>query len=233
MNMHVAELWRYPVKSLYGEPLEEAVLTGDGVAGDRLVHVRRGQKVLTGRTRHGLLTLKAATGADGEPLIEGLPWDGPEAAGLIRAAAGPEAELARYGGSERFDILPLLVATDGAIEHFGYGGRRLRPNLVIGGVEGLAERSWPGKAIRIGGVLIGVESLRGRCIVTTIDPHTGAQNLDVLRSIQRRYQGTLALNCWVAEPGVIRRGDPVELVDTDLPYPQRGGWIMGMPYLVP
>jgi uncharacterized protein YcbX len=231
--MHIAELWRYPVKSLYGEPLEEAVLTEDGVAGDRLVHVRWRDKVLTGRTRHGLLTLKAVTGPDGKPLIEGLPWDGPEAAALIRAAVGHDAELARYEGSERFDILPLLVATDGAIEDFGHGGRRLRPNLVIGGVEGLAERSWPGKALRIGDALIGVESLRGRCIVTTIDPCTGAQNLDVLRGIQRRYEGKLALNCWVAQPGLIRRGDPVEVVDAALPYPPRGGWIMGMPYLVP
>jgi uncharacterized protein len=231
--MHVSELWRYPVKSLYGEPLEDAVLTEDGVFGDRLVHVRWRHNVLTGRTRHGLLMLKAGTGADGKPLIEGLPWDGPEAAELVRAAVGHDAELARYTGRERFDILPLLVATDGAIKHFGYSGRRLRPNLVIAGVEGLAERSWPGKAIRIGEALIGVESLRGRCIVTTIDPITGAQNLDVLRSIQRRYEGKLALNCWVAQGGVIRRGDPVEIVDMDLPYPQRGGWIMGMPYLVP
>jgi hypothetical protein len=29
------------------------------------------------------------------------------------------------------DVLPLLVATDGAIKAFGYDGRRLRPNLVI------------------------------------------------------------------------------------------------------
>jgi hypothetical protein len=104
---------------------------------------------------------------------------------------------------------------------------------VIGGVEGLAERSWPGRALRIGDALIGVESLRGRCIVTTIDPHTGEQNLDVLRGIHRRYQGKLALNCWVAQGGLVRRGDPVEVVDVELPYPPRGGWIMGRPYLVP
>jgi hypothetical protein len=231
--MHVAELWRYPVKSLYGETLRETVLTEDGVPGDRLVHVRWRGNVLTGRTRHGLLGLRAVTGSDGEPLIDGRPWDSPEAAALVGAAVGHEAELARYEGGERFDILPLLVATDGALADFGHSGRRLRPNLVIGGVEGLAERSWPGRALRIGDALIGVESLRGRCIVTTIDPHTGEQNLDVLRGIHRRYQGKLALNCWVAQGGLVRRGDPVEVVDVELPYPPRGGWIMGRPYLVP
>lgn len=47
--MHVASLHRYPVKSLRGEDLDEAVLTADGVAGDRIVHVRNGDGPLTGR----------------------------------------------------------------------------------------------------------------------------------------------------------------------------------------
>src|SRR6476646_3344555 len=33
--MQVAELWRYPVKSLQGERLESAELTPEGIAGDR------------------------------------------------------------------------------------------------------------------------------------------------------------------------------------------------------
>jgi len=77
-----------------------------------------------------------------------------------------------------------------------------------------------------------VESLRARCIVTTIDPDTGAQDLDVLRRIHRVFGTTIALNCWVARPGIIGVGDPVELVALDLPRPQRGGWILGAPYLV-
>ena len=38
--MYVAELWRYPVKSLKGERLDAVEVRADGVAGDRLVHVR-------------------------------------------------------------------------------------------------------------------------------------------------------------------------------------------------
>src|SRR2546428_51963 len=33
--MRVAELWRYPVKSLAGERLERAELTGNGIVGER------------------------------------------------------------------------------------------------------------------------------------------------------------------------------------------------------
>ena len=231
--MHVAELWRYPVKSLRGEQLERADLTSDGVAGDRRVHVREHGHVLTGRTRHGLLTVPATTAPGGAVLVDGHPWDSRSAARLIQAVAGPAAELAEHVGPERFDVLPLLVATDGGIAALGHDGRRLRPNLVIGGVDGLSEREWEGKALRVGDVVIGVESLRARCIVTTIDPDTGAQDLDVLRKIHREFGTLIALNCWVSHPGTARIGDPVELVELDLPRPARGGWILGAPYLVP
>lgn len=68
--------------------------------------------------------------------------------------AGPGAELIHDETADRFDVLPLLVATDGAIAAFGRDGRRLRPNLVIGGVKGLDERQWPGRKLRIGEVMI-------------------------------------------------------------------------------
>ena len=72
----------------------------------------------------------------------------------MREAAGQDAELVAYDGLERFDVLPLLVATDGAVTAFGRDVRRLRPNIVIGGVEGLAERGWAGAGLRIGDVVI-------------------------------------------------------------------------------
>jgi uncharacterized protein YcbX len=230
--MHVAELWRYPVKSLRGEQLTEAALSRDGVHGDRLVHIRQRGTVVTGRTRHQLLRLAATTGPDGRPLIGGLPWDSVGAADLVVQAAGSGAEPVAYPGPERFDVLPLLVATDGGVQALGYDGRRLRPNIVVGGVPGLTERGWPGRTLRIGDTVIGIKSLRPRCIVTTIDPDTGAQNLDVLRRIHRQFGGAVALDCWVAHGGTIRLGDSVEVVDEPLEQPRAGGWIVGAPYLV-
>ena len=230
--MYVKELWRFPVKSLRGEQLSKAKLTDDGVAGDRLVHVRQNGDVVTARTRHRLLGLSATTGPDGNALIEGLPWQHPDVRRALVAAAGPGAEAVAYQGPERFDVLPLLVATDGAIEAFGYSGRRLRPNIVIGDVSGLAERTWPGKVLRIGDALIGLYSLRARCVMTTIDPDTGEQDLNVLRRIHRQFDSRLALNCWVAQPGTIAVGDPVEVLDATLPSPRPGGWIVGAPYSV-
>src|SRR5262245_55985714 len=175
--MQIAELWRYPVKSMAGEPLEEAWLGLDGIPGDRRIVVLDGEgEILSARTRPLLLRHRASI-VDDQVLVDGLPWDNPEVAQLVREAAGPDATLVEAASPRRFDILPLLVATDGAISAFGRGGRRLRPNVVIGGVEGLAEREWEWSAFAAGEAVIAMATLRQRCIVTTYDPETGEQDV--------------------------------------------------------
>jgi uncharacterized protein YcbX len=212
MSLFVEQLWRYPVKSLAGEPLETAEISYDGVAGDRLVHVRGPEGVRTSRRQYRLLGLRGTLAADGMPLIDGLQWSSPEALSLVREAAGDDAQLVAYDGIERFDVLPLLVATDGAVAEFGRDVRRLRPNIVIGGVEGLAERDWPGATLRIGKVVIDLDSLRARCPMTTVDPDTLERDPGVLKDIGRRFGGRLALNADVLAAGTIHVGDAVELI---------------------
>jgi uncharacterized protein YcbX len=211
--MHIAELWRYPVKSLAGERLESVEMRSDGLVGDRLVQVYDGRgRVVTARTRPGLLGHRSILGPDGEPRVDGWPWSSPEAAALIARAAGPATRLDRFVGAERFDVLPLLVATDGAIAALGIDGRRLRPNVVVGGVEGLAEREWPGRRLRIGEAIVAVAQLRDRCVMTTYDPDTQAQDPGVLRRIVREFGGSMALDCTVVTGGPVRVGDPVVLL---------------------
>ena len=194
--MHVAALWRYPVKSLAGERLDHAHLNLDGVVGDRIVHVRGAHGPLTGRTRHDLVAIPSSTSPDGVPLVAGQPWNTAAADAVIRRHAGPDARLAAYDGPERFDVLNLLVATDGAVEAFGHDVRRLRPNLLLGGVPADAERTWPGSALAIGDALIGVHSMRQRCVVTSIDPDTAQRDPDDLPphpALLRRRTGTQLL----------------------------------------
>ena len=212
MTLHVAGLWRYPVKTLAGEPLDTAQLTTSGIPGDRIVHVRGPEGVRTSRRQHRLLGLRGSLGPDGQPLVDGHPWQSAEALALVRTAAGDDAWLEAYAGPERFDILPLLVATDGAVAAFGRDVRRLRPNILIGGVPGMEETDWPGGELHIGEAVIGLDSLRGRCPMTTVDPDTLERDPEVLRDIGRRFGGRLALNAEVLRPGTIRVGDAVTLV---------------------
>lgn len=211
--MKVVEIWRYPVKTMAGEKLQRIGIGPLGIEGDRVVHVEDRQgRVITSRSHPRFLGLKGTLGSDSEPLVDGRPWHSPEVAAKVVDIGGPGAKLVRYDGVERFDVLPLLVATDGAIAAFGHDHRRLRPNLVIGGVEGLAERAWPGGCLRIGKVLIGVQDLRQRCIMTAYDPDTQIRDRDITQEIYRRFEGKLALNCFVIEGGEISVGDEVQLV---------------------
>ncbi len=212
MSFFVEQLWRYPVKTLAGERLESAELTADGIPGDRIVHVRGPEGVRTSRRQHRLLGLHGSLDPADRPLVDGHPWDSPEALALVRAAAGDDAELAAFDGLARFDILPLLVATDGAVTEFGRDVRRLRPNIVIGGVEGLAEREWERAELHIGDAVIWLDSLRARCPMTTVDPDTLERDPEVLKDIGRRFRGRIALNAVVIRPGIVRVGDAVELV---------------------
>lgn len=213
MTMRVGELWRYPVKSLAGERLELVDLSTDGLPGDRAVQVydAKGQ-VVTARTALRLLGLKASLDPTGEPLVNGYPWTAPEVAPLIEAAAGVGSRLARRDALDRFDVLPLLVATDGVVVALGMDRRRFRPNLYITGVEGRAEREWAGRRLRAGGAIIGLHSLRGRCVMTTYDPETSQQDPSLPRRIVKDLGGRLGLNAYVEKGGRVAVGDPIELL---------------------
>ena len=213
-DMHLSEIWRYPVKSMAGERLDRATMGPLGLHGDRVVQVydARG-RLVTARTFPRLLGLHATLASDGEPLVDGRPWSSPDVQARVEQIVGAGARLVRNEHEARFDILPLLVATDGAIDAFGRDGRRLRPNLIVGGVDGLSERDWEGRALRIGTALIALADLRGRCVMTTYDPDTLAQDPRVLKDIVRRFDGRLALNASVEQGGTLRVGDPVELVE--------------------
>jgi hypothetical protein len=111
--------------------------------GDRIVHIEdRGGRVATARTRAQLLGHQGSLDPAGEPRVDDRVWTEASVLADVERIVGPHARLVRGETAARFDILPLLVATDGAISAFGYDGRRLRPNLVIGGVPG-AELFFP------------------------------------------------------------------------------------------
>ena len=219
MGLYVAALWRYPVKTLAGELLTAANVGVNGISGDRGIRVVGPEGVRTSRRHYRLLGLQGTLSPQGHPLIDGHPWESPEALALVKRAAGQDAWLEAASAQERFDILPLLVATDGAVAAFGRDVRRLRPNIVIGGVDGLGEREWPRAELHIGPstspraeTVVRLDSLRSRCPMTTVDPDTLERDPEVLRDIGRRFGGRLALNADVVRAGAIAIGDGVRLV---------------------
>ncbi len=73
--MHVAELWRYPVKSMAGETLREGEIRVGGLTGDRIVHAENGRgRVLTARTHPptgGYVRTSSSAASTGSPSVAG------------------------------------------------------------------------------------------------------------------------------------------------------------------
>ena len=212
--MHVSEIWRYPVKSMRGERVENIDVLQTGLRQDRQIVVVSSTtgRVVTARTNPGLLGLQARVEEHGGITVSGLPWDSLEVRSLASEAAHIPVNLVdRSTHADRFDVLPLLVATDGAIQELGIDGRRLRPNIIVGGVPGKAEREWGGHSLRLGPVLIEAEQLRMRCVMTTYDPDTLKQDRSVLFRIVQEMDGTVALDCSVRRAGHLHENDPVTI----------------------
>lgn len=85
LTLRIAQLWRYPVKSLLGERLPMLRVVGDGVDGDRMwgIQDRSDGRILTARREPRLLFASSRVTADGELPVITLP-DGRELTGFGR-----------------------------------------------------------------------------------------------------------------------------------------------------
>jgi uncharacterized protein YcbX len=111
--MEVVGLWRYPVKSLQGEPIDAARVEEDGVLGDRRwgIHDQRTGRILTARRRPELLGASAFYDGD-EPVIR-LP-DGRTVVGPGRRTDGQLSEWLESPVS----LTVSVVSVPGRAEYF-------------------------------------------------------------------------------------------------------------------
>jgi MOSC domain-containing protein len=130
----------------------------------------------------------------------------------------------RPGGTRRGN--PTSIISDGSLRelarHAGVesvDGRRFRMLIDLEGAEPHEEDTWIGHRIAIGDAVLQVTKPDARCAITTQDPETGTRDLDTLRTLIA-YRGLregkhadFGILADVAQPGRIRVGDPVTLVD--------------------
>jgi len=99
---------------------------------------------------------------------------------------------------------------------------RFRPNLVVRGAPAFDEDTWG--RIRIGAASFRVVKDCDRCVLTTLDPITGAKQMEPIATLarHRKWDG----KTWFAvnlipddKDGVLRVGDPVEVLERRTP-----GW---------
>jgi hypothetical protein len=232
--VQVAELWRYPVKSLLGERLDAVAVSADGLEGDRqfAIYDLESGLGLTARRVPELLFASACLRVDGTAEIT-LP-DGSRAEdddGLsewlgrpvtLRSAATEAAR--RYENVVDFEHEPTSgwESFEGAAGAFhdsagarvslvstattgSWDPRRFRSNILL---EGDGEDALVGSRIALGEATLDVGMRIKRCVMTTRAQAGGVErDLDVLRTIARERDARLAVGALVVEQGTIRVGD--------------------------
>jgi len=226
----VVALWRYPVKSMAGEALEDAEVSWHGVAGDR-----RWAFVRDGVVDSGFpwLTIRQCPAMwhchphfidpsrpDRSRTLVAMP-DGRELDVTDPSLAESLAPGSRLIRQDRgvFDTFPLSLITTQTIDALGnrvgrvLDTRRFRPNLVVEACDNIPfpEDAWVGSVLRIGGLRLRIDKRDGRCVVITVDPESLEREASILRHVMDERQGCLGIYGTTVEPGRISVGDEVVL----------------------
>jgi uncharacterized protein len=231
--VRVAELWRYPVKSLQGERLGEAAIDALGIAGDRRwalfdrdtglgLTARRVPELLFGSARlrddGGVeVVLPDGTVTTDERVISGwlgrdveLRTAGEEAPTYESPVDEDEPDPAEWlqweGAPGPFHDSPrirLSLVSTGTLG--SWDRRRFRANVVL---DGEGEDGLRGQEAELGGVRLRIGIPIERCVMTTRPQPGGiARDTSVLKTIHRERDGLLAVRAAVLRPGTVRTGD--------------------------
>lgn len=228
----VAELHRWPVKSLAGEPVEALRVDGRGAAGDRthaLEHVfKDARRRLTAREAPRMLAWRATYGgAEIDPADPPAPiltapdgaehaWDDPELPAALAADLGREVTLRRDVAGQQDLPDSLLLTTTATLaaleEELGQAVdlRRFRTNLQLElDAEAFAEEDWQGRRVTVGEAELELLHPCLRCVIPTRHPDNQVKWAELLRHLVRRHGGAFGINARPLRAATIRVGDPV------------------------
>jgi uncharacterized protein YcbX len=138
----------------------------------------------------------------------------------LRTNGNPELTLLR-SDKAMTDCRPLsifavqTVATLSKETGVAVDKRRFRANIYVDltSSEGFAEDHFVGRSLRIGSkVTVAVLQRDARCMMITLDPDTAEKTPAILKAVAQAHEGMAGVYAAVLAQGVIRKGDPVELL---------------------
>jgi MOSC domain-containing protein len=235
----VAQLWRWPVKSMAGERVQALRVDGRGAGGDRshavLFEHKGALKPLTARESPGLLAWKArypfnvdggidpksppraiVTAPDGRTFV----WGDPRLRHALTADLERPVELRR--DIHGIQDLPrsLLITTEATLQALGdelHGPidlRRFRPNLHLDlDADAWAELAWEGGELSFaGGVRLRLLHPCERCAIPTRDPDTQVKWPQLLRHLHDAHEQNFGINARVLTGGRVAAGEAVDVI---------------------
>lgn len=220
-----------------GERLACAAIATSGVAGDRLwgvVDASNERIASPGREKHfvavpqGHARFREASGV--EVSADGRAWAAPEDAPMLAALSqlfGFPARIDAFvpAGTEgfrpRYEHAPIHLVTTAALRTLQAAlpdsvidERRFRPNILVelpDGPDPIPEEGWIGREIRIGELVLKGREPCGRCGFVTIAQDGLPLDVEVLRTIVKRFGRNFGIYCDVLVPGEIRPGDTLTI----------------------
>ena len=94
--------------------------------------------------------------------------------------------------------------------------RRFRANIYLDltSSDGFAEDTFVGRSLRIGAkVTVAVLQRDARCMMITLDPDTAEKTPAILKAVAQAHEGRAGVYGAVLVEGMVRKGDPVELLN--------------------
>ena len=233
----IEAIFRYPVKSMRGEPLDAATLGWHGLEGDRRLAVRRldergGFPWLTASKLPDLIhfTPLRRDDANGDALPtdvrtpegEEMPVFGDALAEEIgRRYRGPVQMMHLKHGI--FDDAAISVITSDTIREIGRlagksaDARRFRPNIVVRSTRAVPfeEDDWVGGVLTFGegedAPAVTVTACDARCVMVNLDPDGGPSAPEVLKAVVRANQNNAGIYGTVTRIGRLAVGQTIAL----------------------
>ena len=233
----IEAIFRYPVKSMRGEPLDAAALGWHGVEGDRRLALRRpgepgGFPWLTASKLPGLLlfTPRRREEENGEappthvltPEGEELPAFGEALAADIGRRHGRPVEMMQLKHGIFDDASISVITSETVREVCRLAGtspdvRRFRPNIVVRSVRAVPfeEDEWLNGLLTFGeandGPAVAVTMPDVRCAMVNFDPDSASPAPEVLKAVVRANDNKAGVYGTVTRIGRLTVGQSVLL----------------------
>jgi uncharacterized protein YcbX len=228
----VGALFRYPVKSMSGEAVEEAELGWHGLDGDRRLAFRRiddrgGFPWLTASKLPALILFTPVRRAAGSlpthvrtPEGEELALFGQELAADVGRRHGSAVEMTHLnrGIFDEASVSVITPATVGEIATLaGHRPdvRRFRPNILVALPHSgpFEEDAWVGGVLSFGegdaAAAIAVTNRDERCSMVNFDPDSGFRSPEILKAVVRERDNKAGVYGTVIRRGRLAVGQPI------------------------
>ncbi|MEO6463682.1 MAG: MOSC domain-containing protein [Candidatus Eisenbacteria bacterium] len=134
-------------------------------------------------------------------------------------SAFPPERLRLLRQDNFFDAMPIHLLSRATLRTLGriapessWDERRFRMNILIEAEGDYPELGWIGRRVRVGGAVLEIATGCPRCVVPTQAVDELPRDPRIMRTLVRETKHTAGVYAGVVEEGVVRPGDPVELL---------------------